>query len=305
MTDNSDKKSTNLAEVEIASKTFDVIVSASFIAALIPVPPSAVKSVRKAFDRLICSGTDYMLTHIESATAKRKLQDEGRKTVLGEVAKAASLKASNDEDIVERAVENFTSELVAKQRNRDKIFKNAVNEIKETKFPYKPDTVIDDDWLGTFSTLTSQKSNEEVQRLLGKILAGEIRQPGTFSPLALHILSTLTPDVAKSFESICNLSFSWDNMSFINYAPYPDFLTNGLQQFGVHYGNLLEMQNYGLLFQNLQTGLSVPDPIHEKMIEIGGKQLQLKSKIEDGIKANFSSLTPLSLPGNELRKSFL
>lgn len=304
MTDKTGIKSPHPNEAEYGSKTWDVLTSLGLAATTgVPLPPSVIKSLRKALDRLICGATDYGMTFIESATAKRKLLDEGKQLVLIEAAKAAGVKVVNNDDLMERAVDVFASELISKQTNRDKIFRLAIGEINQAKNFDNSESTIDDDWLGDFSTLASQRSNEDVQRLLAKILAGEIRQPGTFSPLTLHILSTLTPAVAKSFEALCNLSLTWEqtkDLSFVPYGPFPEFIHKGLPEFGVSFGQLLNMQNYGLLAPKLDTEFKEESPISEVTLEIGGKQLQLKSKTGDPVKISLRA-TPLSIPGAELR----
>jgi hypothetical protein len=306
MSDDSNKKESNSPDAEFASKTWDVLASIGLAVIGVPLPPTVIKSLRKTADRFICGATDYGMTYVEDAISRRKSLTEGKQVVLRHSANAVAKRVANDDKLVERALDVFASELMIKQNNKEKVLKLAINELNVAETIDDSGKVIDDDWLGEFSTLASNKSNLDVQVLLAKILAGEIRKPGTFSPLTLHILSTLTPQIAKSFEIFCNLCVVWEpeiekNMAFICHQPYPNFLHKGITEYNISYGEFMILQGYGLLSPKLDAGISFPEPVIEATIEIGGKRLRLISKTGTPINVIIQPIAPLSIPGTELR----
>ena len=293
---------------DYASKTWDVLASAGIFSGTgIPVPPSVIKSLRKAADKFLIGATEFGMTYVDEATAKRKSINAGKQLVLDSAAKEVAKRVTSNDVLVERAFDVFAADLMGKQRNKEKVLEFAVAEINSTKSFHTSEEVIDEDWLSSFATLASAKSNSDVQQLLGKILAGEIRSPGSFSPLTLHILSTLTRDVARKFESFCNLTAIFDieektPAAFFIHAAYPGFLQKGPPpEYGISYGDLLTLQNYGLLTQNLNAGVTPNTQYLEKDIEIGGTRLRLTSKTGIPISLTINGISPLSISGSELR----
>lgn len=308
MTDETDKKTTNIADAELASKTWDILASIGIGWSVgVPIPPSVIKSLRKAVSRLISGTTDYGMTYIEGATARRKMLTKGKQIVLHQAAMAAADKVASDDHLLERAIDVFATELIAKQTNKEKVLSLTVNELNAVKSFNASDNIIDDDWLGVFSRLASEKSNAEVQQLLAKILSGEIQNPGTFSPLTLHILSTLTPAIAKTFEQVCNLSILWkpdedQNVAIIYHLAYSKFREHGIPEYGISYGDFMTLQNYGLVLPNLNAVMTEDEPLLELPIEIGERKIKLKSISDNPTILSLQGVAPLSLSGTELRK---
>ncbi len=295
-------------DAEYASKTWDVLASVGIaVKTGIPLPPSILKSLRNAADKLVRGATEYGMTYIDEAITKRKTIAAGRQLVLQSAAGVVAKKVTDDDKLLDRALDVFATDLIGKQQNKEKVLAVAVSELQGTKSFDVSEKVIDEDWLDAFSTVASQKSNADVQQLLGKILAGEIRQPGTFSPLTLHILSILTPEIARFFETFCNLSITWDpdqgptRLAFLPHKPYPEYMYKGLPEYGIGYSEFLILQNYGLLAQKLDASFGLGAPILEAIVEIGGTRLKLKSKTGIPINLNLTDVSPLSMSGSELR----
>ena len=61
---------------------------------------------------------------------------------------------------------------------------------------------IEDDWLNVFARVAEDKSSDELQILFGKILAGEIMRPGSFSLRTIQIMATISK---KDAEYLSNL----------------------------------------------------------------------------------------------------
>ena len=109
------------------------------------------------------------------------------------------------------------------------------------------DADISADWLNYFSDIAAQKSDPEMQRLMGRILAGEIRKPGSFSPMTINVLSTLTPAIAQKFEQLCSVTVEISGINGILLNIFPEFLAKGVPEIGFTYLDLLALRSHQLL----------------------------------------------------------
>ena len=65
-----------------------------------------------------------------------------------------------------------------------------------------PDRVIDDDWLFTWRDYAGRVGAEDLQRLWGSILAGEVKSPGKYSMRTLEFLKTLSKSEADEISRL-------------------------------------------------------------------------------------------------------
>jgi hypothetical protein len=69
------------------------------------------------------------------------------------------------------------------------------------------DSPIDPDWKTRFVRTVQDISRDDAQVIFGKILAGEIKEPGTFSARTIDFLATLSQYEGELFRKLC--SFVW------------------------------------------------------------------------------------------------
>lgn len=87
-----------------------------------------------------------------------------------------------------------------KQQNIDSVVENAYNELKDkATVSEKP---VDSDWISSFFDFIANVSDERMQLLWGKLLAGEVERPGSFSIRTLDVLRKLTQEEASTFRKI-------------------------------------------------------------------------------------------------------
>lgn len=77
------------------------------------------------------------------------------------------------------------------------------------------DIDISDEFLFHFWQTADRVSVREVREIFSKILAGEIASPGGFSAATLNLLTTLHPDLARKFETFCNMTIRYDDSCFV------------------------------------------------------------------------------------------
>jgi uncharacterized repeat protein (TIGR03899 family) len=87
------------------------------------------------------------------------------------------------------------------QRNLDSIVEIAAQQL--------PNNVsadpTDKDWTKSFFRYAEDISSSEMQTIWGKILAGEIASPGSFSKRTIAAVYELDKDEARAFESLCSV----------------------------------------------------------------------------------------------------
>lgn len=134
--------------------------------------------------------------------------------------------------------------------NQSKIMKIAVESAKEGT-DFSESSKVDNDWLARFMDSAKFVSNDEMQFVWGRILAGEFESPGSTPPQIIRVLSEITPKYAQIFTSLCNLSPTITkkiegksdkiNLIIIDYED--DFL----KSLSLSINTLHELKNYGLI----------------------------------------------------------
>ncbi|PZP55941.1 MAG: hypothetical protein DI586_05275 [Micavibrio aeruginosavorus] len=94
------------------------------------------------------------------------------------------------------------------------------------------------DWLSRWRDCVSAVSDEELQSLWGKLLAGEVQNPGRFSLRTLEFLRNLSSKEAKEIEMLFSFAFNTN-------AIYRDDAV--LEKNGISFKFLLHMQELGVV----------------------------------------------------------
>lgn len=150
--------------------------------------------------------------------------------------------ALNSEDfsrLMQRAGTRLTLQETIRQHNIECVVDNAY-EILE-KEENCSDEPVEQGWINRFFNSVADVSDKDLQKLWGKILAGEIKQPNSYSLRTLETLKNLSEYEAKLFER---------TSSFVLKMQYGLFLTSNteiLKKYGVSYENILCLDECGLI----------------------------------------------------------
>lgn len=102
---------------------------------------------------------------------------------------------------------NFQEE--KKQLNIENVTIFAANELRnEQSVSEEP---LSEDWTTRFFRIVEDVSNEEMQMLWGKILAGEIKQPNSFSLRTLEVVRNLSQKEAETFLRVARFAIHRNN----------------------------------------------------------------------------------------------
>lgn len=113
---------------------------------------------------------------------------------------------------------------------------------------------MDEDWIAQFFNYCQDVSNEEMQVVWARLLAGEVAKPGSYSFRALHVVRTLRQADAALFRRVCNYLWRGDDSRFHFYTPETDAL---LKRRGIYYAHFLHLEFLGLMSLQPFLGLSL------------------------------------------------
>lgn len=104
----------------------------------------------------------------------------------------------------QRAMERFVLEEVRKQTIIEGITAKALPMLDDDANPKD----VEDDWIAHFFDKCRLVSDQEMQLLWAKVLAGEVNTPGGFSIRTLNVISTMNRVDASIFQRLSNFVFN-------------------------------------------------------------------------------------------------
>jgi len=272
----------------------------------IPLPPAIKKSLWKSVGRLITGLVDVPVAYLEAKVQQIKTEANALTLVTKNASEAAAKEFGQDQFLIDRTVNHFGSKLLREQINREQTVQLALDDLKANPPKEDAKTEIDPDWLEMFSRIAETKSNEDVQLFLSKILSGEIRNPGTFSPKTIQTLSLLDQSTAKIFQSFCNVSFELpqlgDSMTCVIAEPFGSPGNNGLQPVGLSYSQLSQLQDAGLIQHDLTAWRQMPAQLFQLPITVGDKIFNFKLTADTPKDVTKVTIINFTKVGLELRK---
>jgi uncharacterized repeat protein (TIGR03899 family) len=138
---------------------------------------------------------------------------------------------------------------------------------------------VDQDWINRFFESAKLVSTEEMQVLWGNILAGEVKQPGSYSLRTLEVLRNLTQREASLFRKAASFTISANAKCSIGLMRYGHHNMPSAA-YGFPYSDVLELIDCGLVAQHdynisLYTGKSGAP---QDCFQIGNRVLVLSSE---------------------------
>jgi hypothetical protein len=180
---------------------------------------NAIPGLAKAVTELIGN-----ISHIGSAASKlatarigqqqAKIEDQtNRDTAVSQAitgAEVAITKALTDSAvdyiksqgtvIGERALAHGIHRMIKQQANLEVVVVKTIDQLQIAPPDKVPAGLPSDDWLNLFGRYAENASSEKMREHWAHILAGEIKNPGSFSFIALHLASVLDEKLATTIE---------------------------------------------------------------------------------------------------------
>lgn len=150
-----------------------------------------------------------------------------------------------------RATARLQYQELHQQQNVEAVCANAAEELAQENSV--PEEKPEPEWISRFMDISSGISTEELQYLWGRILAGEIKRPGSFSLRTLDVLRNLSRKEAENFVKLGNYILrSGDKYVYLD--PKAFIFT---KDSGLTFLDLLALKDAGLIFE---TNLEISFP---------------------------------------------
>ncbi|MCY3569269.1 MAG: DUF2806 domain-containing protein [Chloroflexi bacterium] len=184
-------------------------------------------------------------------------------------AKANLIVAQSEIEITElqqRAAHRFIEEETKNQINIESITHQAIPHLSEDAEPEK----IDDDFLRNFFDKSRLVSDEQMQDIWARILAGEANNPGTFSRKTINILADMDKSDADLFTRLCCYIWVFPGGAEPLVFVQDDFFTKR----GVYLSSLAEIASLGLLHTS-NLGFSLQGLPSKVTVSYFGRRVEL------------------------------
>ena len=135
------------------------------------------------------------------------------------------------------------------QRNIEAVIDNAYSELEDE--PAVTEEPVDTDWIARLFSIIKDISNEEMQYVWGKILAGEIKQPGSFSLRTLDAIRNMSQKEAEIFQKISPYILREGDKYFL--------LSDSkiLEKYDIKYAEIMKLDECGLVNSGAHISLNL------------------------------------------------
>ncbi len=195
------------------------------------------------------------------------------------------------EAFAKRTEHRLAYQELRKQANIEAVVDNAYDELERNE--EISSAPVDTDWTIRFFNCIEDVSNEKMQLLWGKLLAGEARKPGSFSLRTLETLKSLSQREAQIFCLIC--AFTIIHQDTFNLPTRGELFADT----PIDYADIMTLGEAGLVnFQNVVYTIHLP-PKENMIITIGNEQISLNNASANEITFNWEVYS-LTTAGMEL-----
>lgn len=114
------------------------------------------------------------------------------------------------EALGEQVANRVVKDALRKQENREAIAENTIGYLRnlsedDDSGENSYATEIAQDWINVFEAHAERASSEKLRDLWGRVLAGEIRKPRSFSLTTIRFISELDAEIADKFQSLVQI----------------------------------------------------------------------------------------------------
>lgn len=160
-----------------------------------------------------------------------------------EVGRIATL-SDGDHDLAQRARRRVLSREIEGQINIETIAENATKALPE----YVSDKPLSEDWRRQFFAGAENVCDQDLQFLWGKVLAGEVATPGSYSIRTLEVLKNLSKNEAETFRKACGFAFQGGWIPDVG-RDLGHSINQSFEPHGFKYPDLLSLRDAGLIHE--------------------------------------------------------
>lgn len=158
-----------------------------------------------AFDRFGGSVFDAASAHIEARTAKRRAKTDGEVKLIETISQYGVERLGAHPEEAERAFQRHFRKVLKEQENTDGVMQAALEDLRNNppdEEASQNEEPLSEEFLDRMEGYSATASTEELRHRWGRVLASEIRKPGTFSGKVLRVVDELDSETALHFEKV-------------------------------------------------------------------------------------------------------
>lgn len=160
-----------------------------------------------AFDRLVGNIIEIANAPLEARNSERRATTKVQAEIIAALGKAMVERIGSDEEFAAAAMEAHLDSVALKIENKKHVVRAAIEDLKQNP-PTKEQTEsgpdkLDEEFTSRFERFAEDATADNLRIKWGKILAAEIRRPGSISRKAMRIVDEIDSDTAFQFEVFC------------------------------------------------------------------------------------------------------
>jgi hypothetical protein len=163
-----------------------------------------------------------------------------------EAEKIKALAGIELSEIQQRGIERFVHQETRRQENIESIAAKAAAELP----PNARTEDLDEDWVAHFFDRCDNVSNEQMQSLWSRLLAGEATNPGTYSKRTVDFIATMDKSDADLFTKFCQFVWVIGEVTPLIFDEQADIYSNQ----GINFASLKHLDSIGLISFESTTG---------------------------------------------------
>ncbi len=255
-----------------------------------------IKVDGKPIEKLLAIIHDCLGIYIDPTKTRKMADAKAYEIQVIEGAKTNAAVDRETTEFVQRLENRVKAKEILKQHNLESVVHKTVENLagKETVSP----DPIEKDWLTRFFAITEDVSNNEMQELWAKILAGEIERPNSFSLRTLETLRNLNQYEASIFSSFCEFVFAGKGSGFAYYDFTKDLFLN---DYGLTSKEIILLQELNLVSSTARSISIIVFPDEPTILDYADKQIEISSANNGQITFYINACT-LTTVGDELFK---
>lgn len=161
-----------------------------------------------ALDRLAGGVVDMLNAQVEAPAQRRRAKTEGEVKLIEAAAQYGVEVLGADPATAQRAFEKHFRKVVREQENSEGVAKEAFEELKRNPpndTANADQTPLSDEFLERLEEYSAAATTDDLRKRWGRVLASEVRKPGTFSAKVLRVVDELDSQTALRFEKLAQL----------------------------------------------------------------------------------------------------
>ena len=180
-----------------------------------------------------------IITKVGKALVKKVFQNDSVKLAEdeAEMSRIRLESALRQHEIME----NFIEERKTKHENKRAITEKSIPHLNPDAKPKD----IQPDWIANFFDKHCLVSDEQIQELLARILAGEANTPGSVSKRTVNLFADFDQKDAQTFIDL--MSFTWQIQTLYHQPLVYDLENPIYKDNGINFGRLMHLENIGMV----------------------------------------------------------